>query len=332
FSSTSRRPQTAATLTLLEEHDQLASHGKMSPYEHYNALQQMTNACGIDIPKSKYKPWLHITREHGYILLMKRAGRGCKENGIATTTGSQLAILCPACPREGVNIPADWKHSHLRNGNTILFLCSNALLIIARRQRYMLILMMDANFRLSNIRRSSTLDPGLGTGLAYLVEDSAYHEHYLKYKAQTNISTCSGFKTLEMAEKKDATGLRSTGLCMCACARHKMIRPQGVGNLQKGERYCNMDYIAMSAARNIGLDRFYSYDIACQWNINLQDRMKGLPAYLWPLPDVKLSYGVPKCHAKGHVLSCQCCFSMGLQLGVGNTDGEGIERVWAGIN
>ncbi|KIY64699.1 hypothetical protein CYLTODRAFT_456982 [Cylindrobasidium torrendii FP15055 ss-10] len=315
FPSTSRRPRTAATFTLLEEHDHLASHGKMSPYEHYNALQQMTDAWGISIPKSKYKPWLRITRKHGYMLLMKRAGRGCEENGVATTSGGQLAILCPACPREGVNIPPNWQT-----------------LPPAERQRYMLILMMDANFRLSNIRRSSTLDPGLGTGLAYLVESSAYQEHYSKYKAQTDISTCSGFKTLEMAEKKDATGLRSTGLCMCACARHEMIRPQGVGDLQKGERYCNMDYIAMSAALRVKLDRFYSYDVACQWCINLTDRLKDIPTHLRPLPGVKLSYGVPKCHAKGHILACQCCFSMGLQLGVGNTDGEGIERVWAGIN
>ncbi|KIY61813.1 hypothetical protein CYLTODRAFT_384282 [Cylindrobasidium torrendii FP15055 ss-10] len=315
FPSTARRPRTAATLRLLEAHDHMSSHGKISAYEHYTALEQMTDGWGIEIPKPKYKPFLRIIRKHGYILMMKRGGRGCKENGVETTLGGQLAIPCPACPREGVNIPLDWQT-----------------LGPDERRRYMLILMMDANFRLCNIRRSSTLDPGLGTGLAYLVADKPYHDHYSKYKVQTDISTCSGFKTLEMAEKKDATGLRSTGLGMVACARHEIIRPEGVGDLQKGERYCNMDYVAMSAAKGVNLDRFYSYDVSCQWCIHLMDRIKDLPPHLQPPPGVKLSYGVPKCHAKGHILVCQCCFSMGLQLGVGNTDGEGIERVWAGIN
>ncbi|KIY68994.1 hypothetical protein CYLTODRAFT_350404, partial [Cylindrobasidium torrendii FP15055 ss-10] len=315
FPSTSRRPRTAATFRLLEAHDHLASHGKITPYEHYNALVQMTDGWGIALPKSRYKPFLRMIREHGFILLMKRGGRGCVEQGVANTAHGELAIQCPACPRENVNIPTDWQ------------------LIDFGRRRYMLILMMDANFRLSNIRRSSTLDPGLGTGLAYLVADGPYHAHYSKYKAQTDISTCSGFKTLEMAEKKDATGLRSTGLCMVACARHELIRAEGTGDLQKGERrYCNMDYVAMSAAQCVNLDRFYSYDVSCQWCIHVMARIKELPEHLQPRPGVKLSYGVPKCHAKGHILMCQCCFSMGLQLGVGNTDGEGIERVWAGIN
>ncbi|KIY60547.1 hypothetical protein CYLTODRAFT_460724, partial [Cylindrobasidium torrendii FP15055 ss-10] len=254
----------------------------------------MTDAWGVSNPKSKYKPFLRIIREYGFVLLMKRGGRGCVKDGVATTAHGELAIQCLACPRENVNIPADWRSD---------------------RRRYMLILMMDANFRLSNIRRSSTLDPGLGTGLAYLVADDPYREHYQKYKAQTDISTCSGFKTLEMAEKKDATGLRSTGLAMVACARHELIRAEGTGDLQKGERFCNMDFVAMSAAQGINLDRFYSYDVACQWCIHVMERIKELPTQLQPPPGVKSSYGVPKCHAKGHILACQCCFSMGLQLG-----------------
>lgn len=38
----------------------------------------------------------------------KRAGRGNIENGIFTTGPGELAIICPACPIVGVNLPHDW--------------------------------------------------------------------------------------------------------------------------------------------------------------------------------------------------------------------------------
>lgn len=32
------------------------------------------------------------------------------------------------------------------------------------------------------------------------------------------------------------TGLRSSGVGACVCARHEIVRAQGIGDLQKGER------------------------------------------------------------------------------------------------
>lgn len=115
-------------------------------------------------------------------------------------------------------------------------------------------LMLDANFRLSNMKRNATDDKGLHTGLAYFVEDAPYLEHIAKYPRQQDVSTnlwicysesnlrsklssCSGFKAMSTAETKDATGLRATGVGMCACVQHEMIRPRGVVDLQLGERY-----------------------------------------------------------------------------------------------
>ena len=117
---------------------------------------------------------------------------------------------------------------------------------------------MDANFRLKNLMRSSLKkDPGLHTGFAYFPEDAPYQKHILKYATQKDvcsalvyfvrvlillkISTCSGFKTLANAETQFSAGLRSTGVGMCLCARHEIIHPGGVGDLQKGERYVPLD-------------------------------------------------------------------------------------------
>jgi hypothetical protein len=40
--------------------------------------------------------------------MMKCGGRGNVENGMALTAPGELAIVCPACPIPGVNLPEDW--------------------------------------------------------------------------------------------------------------------------------------------------------------------------------------------------------------------------------
>lgn len=40
---------------------------------------------------------------------MKRAGRGYIPNGTKNIEDGALALLCPACPRVGFNIPDNWQ-------------------------------------------------------------------------------------------------------------------------------------------------------------------------------------------------------------------------------
>ncbi|SJL18898.1 uncharacterized protein ARMOST_22500 [Armillaria ostoyae] len=209
----------------------------------------------------------------------------------------QLALRCPACPMPEVNLPEGWRSA----GRSISFLYP--------------------------------ADPGLHTGLAYFVTYAPYAKHLAKYVTQKDISTCSGFKTLEQAETKGETGLRATSVAMCVCARHEMVCATGAGDLQKGERYANMDYIIMSGTTSLGLQNiFVSYDIACQWNINFTTRNAEMPANLHLRGGVGLSCGVPKLHTKAHKLPCQCEYAIGIQDGTGRTDGEGIEQTWALVN
>lgn len=51
----------------------------------------------------------------------------------------------------------------------------------------MVVLALDANFRLKNLRRLSAKDPGLHTGLAYFVESKAYLEHIAHYPRQKDV-------------------------------------------------------------------------------------------------------------------------------------------------
>jgi hypothetical protein len=50
-----------------------------------------------------------MVRQWRHLKMLKRAGRGHDPGGAMATRGGELALLCPACPQPGKNLPADWK-------------------------------------------------------------------------------------------------------------------------------------------------------------------------------------------------------------------------------
>ena len=76
-----------------------------------------------------------------------------------------------------------------------------------------------------------------------------------------------------------------------------------------------------------------SYDIACQWHVNLLDRMEIMPEFLRLSPTIEaIMYLILKFHLPAHIKKCNLLFSFNLTLGVGRTDGEAPERGWSDIN
>jgi hypothetical protein len=130
-----------------------------------------------------------------------------------------------------------------------------------------------------------------------------------------------------------------------------MKRPNGVGDIQEGERcelsrecfdpfikllhrYLNVDYMFWKQLRcGKILVLYVSYDIACQWHKNLRERMNIYPnkEELWNGTRY-VTYLVPKFHLPAHIADCNLLFSFNLTKGVGRTDGEAPERGWANIN
>lgn len=51
------------------------------------------------------------------------------------------------------------------------------------------------------------------------------------------MSTCSGLAALDYANTKFSRGYSTTGVGMGVCARHEFVQANGMGDLQKGERY-----------------------------------------------------------------------------------------------
>ena len=51
------------------------------------------------------------------------------------------------------------------------------------------------------------------------------------------ISSCTGFAVIAHANTKFNRGYATIGVGLALCAQHGFILPNGVGDLQKGERY-----------------------------------------------------------------------------------------------
>lgn len=58
--------------------------------------------------QDRYESFLRMSRQHRHITSLLRAGRGHDSDGVLSTKEGELAVLCPACPHPGKNLPSDW--------------------------------------------------------------------------------------------------------------------------------------------------------------------------------------------------------------------------------
>ncbi|KIJ89698.1 hypothetical protein K443DRAFT_72397, partial [Laccaria amethystina LaAM-08-1] len=319
YPASQKIPKTCASFSLLQLLHLLALTTKGSTYDFYRTLEKLTSNTGLNVPKSRYRPLLRVVLQFRHLKMLKRGGVCHDPAGVAGVKPGSLGLSCPHCPRPGINLPEGWEKSP----DSLKFL-------------YNLIYSMDANFRLKNQLVSSfSSDPGLGIGMAYMVPCEGYDAYVLSRASDEDISTCVGFQALAKANSKFSRGLRFTGVGAVSCARSEMVLPSCVGNLQKGERYANMDYIFGTAIRNTSPNTpvVISYDIACQWFTNLRTRMNShWPKELLPASPLEMRPQIPAFHEPGHGQVGHQEYSFKLSLGMGLTDGEGCERIWAANN
>ncbi|KAF7349139.1 hypothetical protein MVEN_01436100 [Mycena venus] len=314
YPATGMNPRSAATFGALERFDLLSMESKCSAYQFYNSLARETDNTGSEPSRvwERYEEFLRMTRQWQNLHLLKRAGRrhDPAEDRIAATKPGECALLCPACPQPGKNLPPGWEkvpfvHVYL----------------------YALFVGLDANFRLKRRDVSSEeKDPGLGTGWAFFGDVKKYMAHLDKHwDFKQERSTCVAHDAVDKPDR-ESLGTASSGICTVDCARHNMKRPLGVGDLQKGERYINMDYMFfMSIAGSPLLRLFVSYDIACQWHKNIWDRMK--------LFELNVQFKEDENSiSPAHIELCNILFSFNLTPFMGRTDGEAPERGWADAN
>ncbi|KAJ6538601.1 hypothetical protein B0H10DRAFT_1856886, partial [Mycena sp. CBHHK59/15] len=318
FPATGAAPRTAATFSVLECFHILSFESKSSTYEFYHSLVRETDNTGLKKTPNRYHEFRRLTREWNHLEMLKRAGRCHHPEGAAGTQPGECALLCPACPHPGKNLPPNWKD------------------VSPERQfLYALFLAMDANFRLKRKDVSSEeKDPGLGDGWAFFGEVKRYMAHLAEHWDQPqDRSTCVAHDAVDKPDR-EARGTASSGIGAVDCARHNMKRPLAVGDLQFGERYINMDWMFFRSVVGTELMRFFvSYDIACQWHINIWRRMSGYEQSIQLVGGHRfIVFLVPKFHLPAHIEACNLRFSFNLTRDVGQTDGEAPERGWANAN
>ncbi|VDC00040.1 unnamed protein product [Peniophora sp. CBMAI 1063] len=342
FPATAEKPRMAATFDVLEQFDANCGAGKQNAYDFYRALEHLTDGAGLQhLPvriEDRSKDFFRMAHEYRHILALKRGGRGhdaatAKDHDpIKSTAYGELAVLCPACPHEGINTGVVDK----------MRLLSPELADAAPLFNELVQLSMDCNFRAKNRMTRSTPEssPYLGDGMAYMVPESPYEDYTRDCANDQELSSCSRFGANILANLKSGKGLRTTGVGAVFCARHEFFWPNSVGTLVKGERYSTMDFILSAAVRRVRAPSLHLYyDIVCQYHRNLNVRMLeaqpksfiGVGAKKL-LHQINVSFGIPKFHNPGHLVMCQLWFNLAYLRATGQTDGEASERAWAGLN
>ncbi|KAG1884133.1 hypothetical protein F4604DRAFT_1677272 [Suillus subluteus] len=152
---------------------------------------------------------------------------------------------------------------------------SNIMSLKAFRWLYGLFLAIDANFCLCRRNKSSEeVNPSLSKGWGCFVEETGFKYVLDAHAGQVqDKSSCASHNTVNLADTKNSRGLATTGIGAIVCAHHNLTRPSSVGDLQRGERYVNMDYLFFSTLRHSSdvLILNISYDIACQWRMARTD-------------------------------------------------------------
>ncbi|KAJ6625422.1 hypothetical protein B0H10DRAFT_2161919 [Mycena sp. CBHHK59/15] len=255
--------------------------------------------------KDRRRAFRHIVQQYRTSLMFKRAGRGHDPAG------------------DGMNLEPRWDKIKWAEMPEDL------------RYKYFLFLAQDCNFRLINRNvGSAAKDPILSDRCSYFVNHAKYTEYLCTHVSEEEISSCSGFQAMFLMNRKRVKGLRMTGVGGVTCAHHNMWRADGIGDLQLGERYCNMDFIVFSAVLNAII--FYlilSYNIACQYSKYFWTRMESLPSGMHLLIDqVRVWFKILNFHLPLHKLPCHSPYSFHYMWGAGRIHGETIEQNWEFTN
>ncbi|KAL0573749.1 hypothetical protein V5O48_008210 [Marasmius crinis-equi] len=325
FPATINTPHTAFTIRALKLLHNLTITGKLTTYHFYQSIESATDVAGItDSPKGRYDELARVLRMWRYLRALKRGGiANSLEPNLADVSAGSLAVICPACPDPKINLPDNW-------------------LEIVREKQYLhyKFLSVDACFRLKRRRVSSEQkDPGMITGKSYFVEQPAYQEQMelMKNAPEEKIDphcTGHGLAAIEQAYTKFRKGYATTGCILCLCARHEIVEPNGVVDLDMGEKFWHTDYSISASQKHSDprLTRVLSYDICCQYHIHFFERLTVVPEHIQiEIHSDRWRFVVPKLHIKGHGRPCQEKFAFHLLPGGGQTDGEGIERQWANL-
>ncbi|KAI0644979.1 hypothetical protein C8Q79DRAFT_1001590 [Trametes meyenii] len=300
FPATQKRPATAFTIEVLKLFHELNLKAKTNAYDFYQTLLRRTDHSGL-----ASHPFCYVVRLWRHLQQLKRGARGHDPAGTSATAPGSLAVMCPACPNPGVNLPDDWD-------------------------------MAPADEMHCRCKDRGLDDIELAPGWSYYVEEGRFSE-YIKgdhSQIESKRNTCSAEHNAILKANLCKKGYVASGVGAVFCARHAFFRPNGVGDLHLREKYAYMDYLLVSTLLGVTLLLLViSYDIACQYSKNFEQRLEQNFSgdMLLDLEDVHLRWVIPKNHIAVHGPH-HSRYSLNFINNVGRTYGEGCESAWPDLN
>ncbi|EIN12129.1 hypothetical protein PUNSTDRAFT_61430, partial [Punctularia strigosozonata HHB-11173 SS5] len=308
-------PRTAITFDYLNTFHLLSLTAKTTLWDYYQATEFKADNARLQPVKHHRNAVSFAVRVWRHLKSLLRAGSGYIPEGAQSTPRGALSIKCPSCPHPDINLPADWKS-----------------LPPDERWKYALFIAVDGNFKLK-LKDRGVKDVQFGSGWSYFVEPEAYHKHISEATQLDEIPPCgSQHNAVQQALTRGNSKTIATGIAGVVCSRHVMMLPNGIGELQKGERYANIDFVVASALSVVGKDievLNMSYDIMCIYSVNMRSRFALLPAIILIPWFLVIRAFIPKFHLYAHGASCQTRYSYNVNCGVGRTHGESVEQNWA---
>ncbi|KAF9012929.1 hypothetical protein BDZ89DRAFT_1142715 [Hymenopellis radicata] len=293
YPATTRSPAMCATMELLSFFRQLKTEATVNVHDFTTILEDESDPYGTEWTPDRYKALLHMERQWAFLHRVQRSGVAHKEGGLADAEDGAVHVECWACPRVGVNLPKDWD----KVGEEFRYL-------------YHRIVSNDANFQMKcKMWSSPYVDHPLYSGLSVQMPEEQYHEWLRQYITEEEVFNCVAFIALMQKDTKFSVGLRWSGVIGVICAHHELML--GLGDLEKGERYKNIDFVLYSLLSKMGLKEVtVTYDIACQYRKHFHERVLALPAELRELGLPEITWGLHVWHAGVHDIKCEASESL----------------------
>ncbi|KAJ6480184.1 hypothetical protein C8R45DRAFT_933120 [Mycena sanguinolenta] len=102
-------PTTCATFTALELFRLLNVIGNINVNDFIGILEHRTSTLEMRAVPDQYKAFGRMTRQYAFLKRLKHAGRGHDPNGLHNTKTGECAVMCWACPHDGINLPEGWR-------------------------------------------------------------------------------------------------------------------------------------------------------------------------------------------------------------------------------
>ncbi|KAI0739708.1 hypothetical protein C8Q80DRAFT_1288610 [Daedaleopsis nitida] len=213
YPATRTRPQTVFTRRLLD--DFLLANKEMhtSPRNYFNKLCRMTYAAFPHMSPDRYRELLRVSRQWRNLKARKWNGYGHCDEELGP---GDLAVLCPACPQPGLNLPDNWQED-------------------PQKVKYTQSVVLDGNFSTQHRRMKNPEDDvALADGHSYMVTEAPYKAHLQSATVFKEENTCNDHRAV-LNSKIERAQLEATGIRAAACSRHGFFCPHACVDFHGGE-------------------------------------------------------------------------------------------------